>query len=37
MFFVEVVWDIERDEIVGKGEFKCGDNYNPNYRFYNEI
>jgi len=23
-FFVEVEWDIERDEIVAKGEFKCG-------------
>ncbi len=24
-FFVEVEWNIEKDEIVGKGEFKCGD------------
>ena len=23
-FFVEVIWDIEKDEIIGKGEFKCG-------------
>ena len=23
-FFVEVEWNIEKDEIVGKGEFKCG-------------
>ena len=23
-FFVEVEWNIENDEIVGKGEFKCG-------------
>ena len=25
-FFVEVEWNDETDEIVGKGEFKCGDN-----------
>jgi len=25
-FFVEVEWNIETDEIVGKGAFKCGDN-----------
>ncbi len=24
-FFVEVEWNDETDEIVGKGEFKCGD------------
>ena len=24
-FFVEVEWDIENDNIIGKGEFKCGD------------
>ena len=24
-FFVEVEWNIQKDEIVGKGEFKCGD------------
>ena len=23
-FFVEVEWNIENDEIMGKGEFKCG-------------
>jgi hypothetical protein len=23
-FFVEVEWNIENDEIVGKGVFKCG-------------
>ena len=23
-FFVEVEWNDETDEIVGKGEFKCG-------------
>ena len=27
-FFVEVEWNIEKDEIVGKGEFKCGDALN---------
>ena len=29
-FFVEVEWNIENDNIIGKGEFKCGetlDNY----------
>ena len=25
MFFVEVEWDIEEDEIIGKGTFKEGD------------
>ena len=25
MFFVEVEWDIEQDEIMGKGQFKEGD------------
>ena len=25
-FFVEVEWNNKTDEIVGKGEFKCGDN-----------
>ena len=24
-FFVEVEWNIENDNIIGKGEFKCGD------------
>jgi len=24
MFFVEVIWDIEQDEIIGKGVFKEG-------------
>ena len=23
-FFVEVEWNIENDQIVGKGQFKCG-------------
>ena len=23
-FFVEVEWDVEKDEIVSKGDFKCG-------------
>jgi len=22
MFFVEVIWDLEKDEIIGKGQFK---------------
>ena len=25
MFFVEVIWDNEKDEIIGKGTFKEGD------------
>lgn len=25
-FFIEVEWNDETDEIVGKGAFKCGDN-----------
>ncbi len=25
-FFVEVIWDTEKDEIIGKGQFKEGDN-----------
>ena len=24
-FFVEVEWNIENDNIIGKGEFKCGE------------
>ena len=24
-FFVEVIWDIEKDEIIGLGQFKEGD------------
>ena len=25
MFFVEVIWDIEEDQIIGLGQFKEGD------------
>ena len=25
MFFVEVIWDNEKDQIIGKGQFKEGD------------
>lgn len=28
MFFVEVIWDNEKDEIIGKGQFKEGDSLN---------
>ena len=28
MFFVEVIWDNEKDEIIGKGTFKEGDSLN---------
>jgi len=28
MFFVEVIWDIEKDEIIGKGQFVEGDSLN---------
>jgi len=28
MFFVEVIWDNEKDEIKGKGTFKEGDSLN---------
>ena len=24
-FFIEVEWNIENDNIIGKGEFKCGE------------
>jgi len=27
-FFVEVIWDIEKDEIIGKGQFKEGESLN---------
>ena len=27
-FFVEVEWNIENDNIIGKGEFKCGTTLN---------
>ena len=37
-FFVEVEWNIGNDEIVGKGEFKCGDNRHFYYlSFFNNI
>lgn len=28
MFFVEILWDIKTDEIIGKGTFKEGDSLN---------
>lgn len=31
-FFIEVEWNIENDNIIGKGEFKCGDSL---YRYSN--
>jgi len=37
MFFVEVIWNIEKDVIVGKGEFKCGDTLNKYSNVHKEI
>ncbi len=36
-FFVEVEWNDETDEIVGKGEFKCGTTLNRYSNVPNEI
>ena len=36
-FFIEVEWNNETDEIVGKGEFKCGDSLDKYSNVSNEI
>jgi hypothetical protein len=37
MFFVEVIWDIEKDEIIGKGLFKEGDSPDKYSNFLEDI